>query len=72
MSRHSLCPTEMTIRKMDHDKDGRVSYYDFEASVKHEPLMMEAFGPCLPNNSVGCKFIKKYLDSTPNNNLFFA
>lgn len=25
---------EMTLRKMDHDKDGRVSYPDFQITVK--------------------------------------
>ena len=33
---------EMTLKKMDHDKDGRVSFPDFETTVKNEPLMMEA------------------------------
>ena len=26
---------EMTLRKMDHDKDGRVSYPDFQITVKY-------------------------------------
>ena len=44
---------EMTLKKMDHDKDGRVSFGDFEMTVKKDPLMMEAFGPCLPNSALG-------------------
>ena len=27
---------EMTLKKMDHDKDGRVSYPDFQITVKYE------------------------------------
>ena len=46
---------EMTLRKMDHDKDGRVSFGDFQITVKNDPLMMEAFGPCLPNSALGRK-----------------
>ena len=63
---------EMTLKKMDHDKDGRVSYPDFEATVSRDPLMMEAFGPCLPNTSLGCKFIRKFLDQKPNNSIFYS
>ena len=43
----------MTLKKMDHDKDGRVSFGDFQMTVKNDPLMMEAFGPCLPNSALG-------------------
>ena len=63
---------EMTLKKMDHDKDGRVSFPDFEATVRNEPLMMEAFGPCLPNSSMGCQFLKKFLDHRPNNSIFYS
>ena len=48
---------EMTLKKMDHDKDGRVSFGDFEMTVKKDPLMMEAFGPCLPNSTLGNKYL---------------
>ena len=68
----------MTMKKMDQDKDGRVSFSDFIESVKkvckssnepehyhhkhQEPLMMEAFGTCLPRGKVGQQFLKKILD----------
>ena len=61
---------DMTLKKMDHDKDGRVSYSDFEETVKREPLMMEAFGQCLPNNRIGFEFMGEILDSRPNNSFF--
>ena len=50
---------EMTLKKMDHDKDGRVSFGDFQMTVKNDPLMMEAFGPCLPNSALGESLSRK-------------
>merc|ERR1740128_80828 len=44
---------EMTMKKMDQDKDGKISFSDFETTVKADSLMMEAFGPCLPTNKTG-------------------
>ena len=60
---------EMTLRKMDHDKDGRVSLGDFQITVKNDPLMMEAFGPCLPNSALGKKMITLYSLQTSLNSL---
>lgn len=50
---------EMTLRKMDRDKDGRVSLTDWKDTIEAEPLMLEAFGPCLPNKRASEVFIKK-------------
>lgn len=36
----------------DRDHDGRLSFSDFEQSVKEENLLLEAFGTCLPNFKV--------------------
>lgn len=36
----------------DHDHDGRLSFTDFEKSVKEENLLLEAFGTCLPDDAV--------------------
>nr|XP_019945971.1 PREDICTED: EF-hand calcium-binding domain-containing protein 1-like [Paralichthys olivaceus] len=33
----------------DHDHDGRLSFDDFEKSVREENLLLEAFGNCLPD-----------------------
>ncbi|XP_053373346.1 calaxin-like [Mercenaria mercenaria] len=40
---------EICIKKMDYDHDGRLSYTDFETAIKAEPLLLEAFGTCLPS-----------------------
>lgn len=39
---------ELNLKKMDHDHDSRLSMADFETAIKEEPLLLEAFGPCLP------------------------
>ena len=48
---------------MDHDRDGKISYSDFAQTVEEEPLMMEAFGNCLPSNPQGQAFVARVLDS---------
>ncbi len=36
----------------DYDHDGKVSYSDFEKTVKDENLLLQAFGNCLPEAKV--------------------
>eukprot|EP00093_Oithona_nana_P001723 01723.XXX_1663_2342_1 [CDS] Oithona nana genome sequencing. len=50
---------DMTLRKLDKDKDGKVSFKDWSTTVRQEPLMMEAFGPCLPSKRQGALFMQK-------------
>ncbi|NWX47566.1 EFCB1 protein, partial [Steatornis caripensis] len=33
----------------DYDHDGKLSFMDFEKAVRDENLLLEAFGPCLPD-----------------------
>ncbi|NXA65497.1 EFCB1 protein, partial [Mohoua ochrocephala] len=40
---------EIALKKMDHDHDGKLSFMDFEKAVRDENLLLEAFGPCLPD-----------------------
>ncbi|TKS88477.1 EF-hand calcium-binding domain-containing protein 1 [Collichthys lucidus] len=40
---------EITLKKMDQDHDGRISFEDFEKTVREENLLLEAFGTCLPD-----------------------
>ena len=49
----------MTLKKLDKDKDGRVSFKDWSMTLRQEPLMMEAFGPCLPSRRQGDIFMTK-------------
>ena len=57
---------EMTIKKMDYDKDGRISLDDFSHTVSEDVLMLEAFGKCLPSDKTGQEFLSTILD----NNMF--
>ncbi|XP_063308513.1 calaxin [Pelobates fuscus] len=41
---------EITLKKMDYDHDSKLSYTDFEKAVRDENLLLEAFGPCLPDS----------------------
>ncbi|XP_015111072.1 EF-hand calcium-binding domain-containing protein 1 [Diachasma alloeum] len=40
--------SELALKKLDVDHDGKVSFIDYEAAIKEEPLLLEAFGQCLP------------------------
>ncbi|XP_004697821.1 EF-hand calcium-binding domain-containing protein 1 isoform X1 [Echinops telfairi] len=40
---------EITLKKMDYDHDGKLSFTDYEEAVREEILLLEAFGPCLPD-----------------------
>ncbi|NXY88449.1 EFCB1 protein, partial [Alcedo cyanopectus] len=40
---------DIAMKKMDYDHDGKLSLMDFEKAVRDENLLLEAFGPCLPD-----------------------
>ncbi|NWH29546.1 EFCB1 protein, partial [Chloropsis hardwickii] len=39
----------VTFLLQDYDHDGKLSFTDFEKAVREENLLLEAFGPCLPD-----------------------
>ncbi|XP_030378366.1 EF-hand calcium-binding domain-containing protein 1 [Scaptodrosophila lebanonensis] len=47
---------EIVLKKFDLDKDGKVSLEDFMGTVAAEPLLIEAFGQCLPTDSAVVSF----------------
>ncbi|XP_075158895.1 calaxin [Haematobia irritans] len=47
---------EIVLKKFDVDKDGKVSLEDFMATVSAQPLLIEAFGQCLPTDSAIVSF----------------
>ncbi|XP_022246137.1 EF-hand calcium-binding domain-containing protein 1-like [Limulus polyphemus] len=51
---------DLTLKKMDYDRDGRLSADDFKRSVQEEPLLLEAFGPCLPDDKVREAFLATF------------
>ncbi|XP_077363627.1 calaxin-like isoform X1 [Festucalex cinctus] len=40
---------EITLKRMDHDNDDRLSFEDYRKSVTELNIVLEAFGTCLPN-----------------------
>ncbi|NWI70555.1 EFCB1 protein, partial [Todus mexicanus] len=40
---------QMLKNSLDYDHDGKLSFMDFEKAVRDENLLLEAFGPCLPD-----------------------
>jgi hypothetical protein len=48
---------ELVLRKLDRDRDGKISLQDFQTAVREESLLMEAFGQCLPTGSACRSFM---------------
>jgi hypothetical protein len=51
---------EILLRKMDVDRDGKISYSDYETTVKKCPLMLEVLGPCFPSRKAIHTFLATY------------
>lgn len=49
--------SELALKKLDVDHDGKISFEDYEATVKEEPLLLEAFGQCLPTTESVTAFL---------------
>ena len=43
---------DLVLKKLDEDRDGRVSEADWNGAIAKETLLMEAFGQCLPTTKV--------------------
>lgn len=48
---------EIVLRKLDKDRDGKVSLRDYQIAVGEEPLLLEAFGNCLPSDGARNTFL---------------
>lgn len=44
--------TRNPLPLQDYDNDGKLSFEDFEKAVKEDRLLLEVFGPCLPEAKV--------------------
>ncbi|XP_023220522.1 EF-hand calcium-binding domain-containing protein 1-like [Centruroides sculpturatus] len=56
---------DMIIDKMDYDRDDHLSFSDYKKSVQQEPLLLQAFGPCLPEDKVRITFLALFKKTTP-------
>jgi hypothetical protein len=53
---------ELVLRKLDADRDGKISFQDFQTAVTEESLLLEAFGQCLPSENA-CQTFMATLNS---------
>ncbi|KOC61355.1 EF-hand calcium-binding domain-containing protein 1 [Habropoda laboriosa] len=42
--------SELALKKLDVDRDGKISFHDYKVAILEEPLLLEAFGQCLPTD----------------------
>ncbi|XP_018339169.1 PREDICTED: EF-hand calcium-binding domain-containing protein 1 [Trachymyrmex septentrionalis] len=49
--------SELALKKLDVDHDGKISFRDYETAVIEEPLLLEAFGHCLPTDESCADFL---------------
>ncbi|XP_064560368.1 calaxin [Zonotrichia leucophrys gambelii] len=56
---------DIALKKMDYDRDGKLSFTDFEKAVRDESLLLEAFGPCLPDLKSTMSFEQKIFREIP-------
>ncbi|CAK1540313.1 unnamed protein product [Leptosia nina] len=49
---------ELVLKKLDVDTDGKVSMDDYRQAVRDEPLLLEAFGQCVPARHHATTFLK--------------
>ncbi|CAK9811319.1 clxn [Anthophora quadrimaculata] len=42
--------SELALKKLDVDRNGKISFQDYKVAVLEEPLLLEAFGQCLPTD----------------------
>ncbi|KAI9347342.1 hypothetical protein BDR26DRAFT_74298 [Obelidium mucronatum] len=58
---------DLVLKKLDEDRDGRVSEADWIGAIDKESLLMEAFGQCMPTSKVSQNFIGIEEDEVPPN-----
>ncbi|KAF2906151.1 hypothetical protein ILUMI_00024 [Ignelater luminosus] len=48
---------DIIIKKLDVDRDGKITYEDFKQCIKQQPLLMECLGQCLPTRLAATAFL---------------
>ncbi|CAD7093467.1 unnamed protein product [Hermetia illucens] len=43
---------DLLIKKMDHDRDGKISFYDYAKAVRMNPGLLEFMGPVIPDRDI--------------------
>lgn len=55
---------EVITKKMDLDRDGKISFKDYKQTVLNQPMMLEALGTCLPSRYAAHAFITSFTPKT--------
>jgi len=53
---------EICMKKLDHNRDGQITFDDFRTAVRIYPLLLVACGPCLPNPHAAATFLATISD----------
>lgn len=53
---------EICMRKLDKDRDGQITYQDFEKACRSDPLLVQALGPCIPTPRSLAAFLACFTD----------
>jgi len=59
---------EMAMKKLDTDKNGQITFDDFQAAVEADPFLLEAIGPCLPPPKAAARFLQTFEVENPVTN----
>lgn len=51
---------EMLTKKIDFDRDGKISFNDYKQAVTKQPMLLEMFGQCLPSRENGYTFMTTF------------
>src|SRR5262245_25932220 len=60
---------EVALKLLDLDHDARISFNDFSTAVTNQPLLLEAFGPCIPNEDCRAAFLATVVDEKERDKL---
>ncbi|CRK99827.1 CLUMA_CG013135, isoform A [Clunio marinus] len=53
---------DIILKKLDYDKDGIITFADFNETVKNDPMMLECLGQCLPDVTHANAFLTTFTD----------
>ncbi|XP_060525695.1 calaxin-like [Cylas formicarius] len=56
---------EVITKKMDLDRDGKISFNDYKQSVLKNPMLLEVFGQCLPSRMAAYSFLTTFTHTPP-------
>lgn len=48
---------DVIMKKMDVDRDGKISFDDYKTTVLKQPFLLQFMGPCLPERNAANKFL---------------